>query len=68
MTEETTSIRRPQRWDVPYWRENADAAASEMTSAEVEELLATHPFKEMEPSRFPASTPLREILRHDARI
>lgn len=68
MTPETTTIRRPQRWDVPFWRETSDATPEEMTPTVVDGLLALAPFRDMDPERFSASTPLREILLHDARI
>ena len=55
-----TIFERPQRWDAAF---DAD-----MTEADVERLLATAPFSGMDAEKFPKRTPLREILRNDARI
>jgi Fe-S-cluster-containing dehydrogenase component/CRP-like cAMP-binding protein len=55
-----TILERPQRWDAAF-----DA---EMTDADVERLLATAPFRDMDAEKFPKRTPLREILRNDTRI
>ena len=55
-----TILERPQRWDAAF---DAD-----MTEAELDRLLATAPFSEMDPEKFPKRTPLREILRNDTRI
>jgi Fe-S-cluster-containing dehydrogenase component/CRP-like cAMP-binding protein len=55
-----TILERPQRWDAAF--------DSDMTEAEVERLLATAPFREMDAEKFPKRTPLREILRNDTRI
>ena len=55
-----TILERPQRWDAAF-----DA---NMTDADVERLLATAPFSGMDADKFPKRTPLREILRNDARI
>lgn len=52
--------RRPQRWDVPL--------DERMSPAEVDRLLKIPPFAQMDPARFPAGCPLREILQNDARI
>ena len=55
-----TILERPQRWDAAF-----DA---NMTDADVERLLTTAPFSGMAVEKFPKRTPLREILRNDARI
>src|SRR5277367_2983840 len=55
-----TILERPQRWDAAF---DAD-----MTEAKLNRLLATAPFSEMDPEKFPKRTPLREILRNDSRI
>jgi Fe-S-cluster-containing dehydrogenase component/CRP-like cAMP-binding protein len=55
-----TILERPQRWDAAF---DAD-----MTDADVERLLATAPFSQMDAEKFPKRTPLREILRNDSRI
>lgn len=65
---ESTSIQRPQRWDVPYSKE-PDAACEEMNLKEVQRLLSTVPlFKNMDRSRFPESSSLEDILLNDSRI
>src|SRR6266581_491924 len=55
-----TTIERPQRWDAAFDPEMSDAA--------LDRLLAIAPFSAMNPEKFPKRTPLREILRNDARI
>jgi Fe-S-cluster-containing dehydrogenase component/CRP-like cAMP-binding protein len=55
-----TILERPQRWDAAF--------ATDMTDADVERLLATAPFGQMDAEKFPKRTPLREILRNDTRI
>jgi Fe-S-cluster-containing dehydrogenase component/CRP-like cAMP-binding protein len=57
MAEATTSISRPQRWDVPF---DAD-----MSSEQVDRILSIPPFSNIDASRFPANTPLRDILLND---
>jgi Fe-S-cluster-containing dehydrogenase component/CRP-like cAMP-binding protein len=56
----TTILERPQRWDAAF-----DA---NMTEDDVTRLLFTAPFNKMDAEKFPKRTPLREILRNDARI
>src|SRR5476651_321953 len=53
-------LERPQRWDAAFDPEMKDIA--------LDRLLATAPFRDMNPENFPKRTPLREILRNDARI
>jgi len=55
-----TILERPQRWDAAF--------DPDMTDAGVDRLLATAPFRDMAADRFPKRTPLREILRNDARV
>jgi Fe-S-cluster-containing dehydrogenase component/CRP-like cAMP-binding protein len=55
-----TILERPQRWDASF-----DA---NMTEDDVTRLLFTAPFSKMDAEKFPKRTPLREILRNDARI
>ncbi|HEY2329863.1 MAG TPA: 4Fe-4S dicluster domain-containing protein [Verrucomicrobiae bacterium] len=55
-----TILERPQRWDAAF---DAD-----MTDVDVERLLLTAPFSGMDAEKFPKRTPLREIIRNDARI
>ncbi len=56
----TRQAARPKRWDDPL-----DPAMSEAT---LDMLMATEPFASMDESAFPASTPLREILRADSAV
>ncbi len=60
MPEASIAIPRPQRWDVPY--------DPDMTDANVDRVLSVEPFASIDPNRFPAATPLREIIRNDCRI
>jgi Fe-S-cluster-containing dehydrogenase component/CRP-like cAMP-binding protein len=53
-------VNRPQRWDVPFGEPLRDDA--------VDRLLSIEPFASIDPASFPASLPLREILRNDARL
>jgi Fe-S-cluster-containing dehydrogenase component/CRP-like cAMP-binding protein len=65
----TTSIKRPQRWDIPFWRELTGDSCLEISSGEVTRLLSEVPlFRDMDTSRFPESASLRDILMNDARI
>ncbi len=54
------AVKRPQRWDVPF----GDA----MRDADVDELLKVEPFASVDAERFPASVPLRGILKNDTRV
>lgn len=59
-------VRRPQRWDVPFWREKpALETPHEITEADVDRILSLAPFSEIDPSRFPASMPYRGVLLND---
>ena len=49
----------------PRWGEPLDSAMGEDT---LDMLLASEPFSQMDASRFPAGTPLREILRNDSAV
>lgn len=51
---------RPQRWD--------QQLDPKMSAEIVDRLMAYEPFASMDPSRFPAGTPLREILRFDTAV
>jgi Fe-S-cluster-containing dehydrogenase component/CRP-like cAMP-binding protein len=53
-------VRRPQRWDAPF--------CDRMTDQIVDGMLSISPFSEMDPSRFPRSCSLRNILKNDARL
>lgn len=68
MPEDLQSIKRPQRWDVPFWSEISDAVAAPILKPEVERLLQIPLFKQMDPSRFPSNTSLQDILLNDGRI
>ncbi len=59
MAEDSTLVRRPQRWDVPFWRERADDPACEVTEAKADELLQDPLFQKMDQSRFMKSSQLR---------
>lgn len=54
------AVRRPQRWDAPL--------SPAMRDVDVDHLLAIEPFRSIDPAAFPASLPLRDILKNDARI
>jgi Fe-S-cluster-containing dehydrogenase component/CRP-like cAMP-binding protein len=54
------AVTRPQRWDVPF--------GEPMRDDEVDRLLTIEPFAAIDAASFPASLPLRELLRNDARL
>jgi len=54
------AVTRPQRWDVPF--------GEPLRDDEVDRLLAVEPFAAIDATSFPASLPLRELLRNDARL
>ncbi len=61
MAEQTpVGIQRPQRWDEPL--------SPDMTEADVDHILKTPPFSQIDPGRFPATLPLRDLLLNDTRI
>jgi Fe-S-cluster-containing dehydrogenase component/CRP-like cAMP-binding protein len=68
MAEDLISIKRPARWDVPFWQEISEGHAQEMTAADVDSLLGIPMFSRMDSSRFPESAPLRGILLNDSRL
>ena len=55
-----SSTHRPQRWDTPF--------GPGLSDAEIDRLLARPEFAAIRADRFPAHTPLREILRNDTRL
>lgn len=57
--ETTLPIRRPKRWDKPL-----DPA---LTQEDAEWLLSLAPLAYLDPTKFPKSTPLVEIIRNDCR-
>jgi Fe-S-cluster-containing dehydrogenase component/CRP-like cAMP-binding protein len=54
------AVTRPQRWDVPF--------GEPMRDDEVDRLLSVEPFAAIDAASFPATLPLRELLRNDARL
>ena len=54
------SIRRPERWSVPF--------SSEMNDADVDRLLTIPPFSEMDPNKFRGKITLPGILKNDTRL
>jgi len=56
---ESTVIQRPQRWDNPL--------DPDMPDATVDQILGLTPICDMNPDKFPASAPLRDIVRNDMR-
>jgi len=57
---ESTAIARPQRWDRPF--------GPDMTDIDVAEVLDQPLFRDIDPSQFPDSLPLRDIIRNDTRV
>ncbi|PPR76524.1 MAG: hypothetical protein CFH05_00124, partial [Alphaproteobacteria bacterium MarineAlpha3_Bin4] len=53
-------IQRPQRWDNPF--------DPDVSDADVDRLLSMEPFCSMDEAKFPASAPLREVIRNDMRL
>lgn len=51
---------RPERWDVPF--------DPEMTDERVQSILATVPFSEIDPIKFPKTIPLDGIIKNDFRF
>jgi Fe-S-cluster-containing dehydrogenase component/CRP-like cAMP-binding protein len=66
MVDDLKSIKRPQRWDVPFWRELPQGYANEITTADLDRLLQTPLLRAMDQSRFAESAQLRDILLNDA--
>jgi Fe-S-cluster-containing dehydrogenase component/CRP-like cAMP-binding protein len=54
------AVTRPQRWDVPF--------GEPMRDDDIDRLLSVEPFAAIDAASFPASLPLRELLRNDARL
>jgi len=54
------SIRRPERWGVPF--------SAEMTKADVDRVLTCAPFEKLDPKQFRGKVTLRGILNNDCRI
>jgi Fe-S-cluster-containing dehydrogenase component/CRP-like cAMP-binding protein len=66
MVDDLKNVKRPQRWDVPFWRELPEGFANEIAPADVDRLLSIPLFKAMDPARFSPSAQLRDILLNDA--
>ncbi|MBX3426057.1 MAG: cyclic nucleotide-binding domain-containing protein [Pirellulales bacterium] len=54
------AVARPQRWDQPF--------GAGLRETDVEHLLEVEPFRRIDPTAFPPSLPLSEILRNDCRL
>ena len=50
-------IQQPRRWDNPF--------SMDMTDVDIDRILDIELFRNMDAEKFPASTPLREIVRND---
>jgi len=57
---EGIAIARPQRWDRPF--------GPDMTDDDVARVLEQPLLRDIDPGQFPASLPLREIVRNDTRL
>ncbi|HXR05712.1 MAG TPA: cyclic nucleotide-binding domain-containing protein [Candidatus Acidoferrum sp.] len=72
MATDFKGIAKPQRWDIPFWKDRTRlegvAQAWEMTEAEVDRIMATPPFSQMDPQKFPAAIPLRGVIQNDTRL
>jgi Fe-S-cluster-containing dehydrogenase component/CRP-like cAMP-binding protein len=68
VSDDFQSIKRPQRWDISFESELPETAAAPMTDQELERIMQTPLFRQMDPTRFPASTSLRDILLNDGRL
>ena len=62
----SVSIPRPRRWDIPFCQESE--SPSEMLDADVDRVLGTAPFSELDADGFKKSLPLRDILKNDTRL
>jgi len=61
-------VQKPQRWDVPFWQEGKRRHARPMTPEDIERILSFKPFADIDPTRFPESLSLDNILLNDSRI
>ena len=67
--EEWHTINKPQRWDIPFWRETLSPRRCQpMKHEDVKGILEREPFSRIDPDRFPRSLSLEGILLNDARI
>ena len=61
-----SAVHRPRRWDVSFSMESGQTV--EMTEDDVDRILTLPPFRDLDPSGFKRTLPLRDILRNDARF
>ena len=61
MASDPVGVKSPQRWDVPFGQPPP-------TEADLDSLLVGPHFNQLDPKKFPATLPLRGILRNDARL
>ena len=54
------AVARPQRWDQPF--------GDGLREVDVDHLLEVEPFCRIDPTAFPPTLPLRDLLRNDARL
>jgi Fe-S-cluster-containing dehydrogenase component/CRP-like cAMP-binding protein len=57
----STAIARPQRWDRPF-------GETGMADADIDRVLESSLFRDIDPAQFSEQQPLREIIRNDARL
>jgi Fe-S-cluster-containing dehydrogenase component len=68
MPEDLQSIKRPQRWEVPFWSGSPESLATPVTEADIERLMQTPLFRQIDAEGFPQNTSLRNILLNDGRL
>jgi Fe-S-cluster-containing dehydrogenase component/CRP-like cAMP-binding protein len=68
VSEDAQSIKRPQRWDIPFQSELPEGLAASMTEQDVDRMMRIPLFGQMDASRFPKNTSLRDILLNDGRL
>jgi len=59
--EDATTIRRPQRWDIPF-------AETALADTDIDRILELPLLRAVDATKFPPNRPLKEIIRNDARI
>lgn len=60
---------RPKRWDLPFSEDfTRESERREMTEETIADLLSREPFRNMDPSNFPATLALENILANDTRV
>ncbi len=72
MAKDFKGITKPQRWDVPFWKERTESDVArqpyEMTDDVMDRIVSIPPFNQMQPDKFPAAIPLRGVIQNDTRI